>query len=231
MMEAIKNILDSKLPEETIAYILHLLGEDWGMAVKELGERYFPKSESNLTKYLISELLVQFIQNKDDALVKELNYMSRNFRALQKAVENSNGKNHIFGKRIFENNELKEFINIFQIEDEKLLLSCKEFLKKNSWWWSTKLTKRNTKYSVAKWCITKLSELYFILKKEIPECRYNSLQEGTECEFSGEFYAFLLEITPLLKRVGIDLGKESSIGENARTIIRNNRKNYINPQV
>lgn len=225
-------ILEPKLPKETISYILDLLGQEWEATTKELCQCHFPKSEFNLAKYFIENLLVHFVQNKDRDLVRELNYMSRNFRALNIIIEKYYEKPFLFKKHIFKNHELKEFIKIFlkdkinlsfQIEAPTLLLYCQEFLKKNNWW-NTKPTKRNNLYSEPKWCIKELLVLYYSLNKEIPECRHNGSQEGTEREFSGTFYDFLIEIKPLLKRFGIDLGKENSIGVNACTAIREHKK-------
>jgi len=70
----------------------------------------------------------------------------------------------------------------------------------------------------------KLARMYHALTKKIPECRHNGSQEGEDREFSGEFYAFLLELKPLLKSIGIDIGKNTSLGVNTKRVLKEHKK-------
>lgn len=200
-------------------------------ATKEISQRYFPENKFNLAKFLIELFANLKLKEKYTGEIR-LFSMSRNLNNLNKLIKKYKGKPSLFKKHLLKNNELIRFIkNISESEIALSMQTKAEVLLEQSIkivdsfrWWNTKPTKNNNRYSKPKWCVMKLVRIYHALTKKIPELRHNGSQEGTDKEFSGEFYAFLLELKPLLKSMGIDLGENSSLGGNARFFLREHKK-------
>lgn len=198
----------------------------WETQVNEVSERRFPESNFDLAGFFI-DLLLLISEKENNAIKKALAALAE----LKKLMEKYKNNLKLFKNNLLENDNLiwllKDKIDLSRPRhiDKKILFDeCSKITALLSWWNPKRQKGQNDRYSVTELIMLRIAWVYHALTGEMPDCGHNGSKEGTAEEFSGDFYEFLLEIKPLLKLIGIDLVKETSLGEYLR---RNPRKGGI----